>query len=223
LPAIFSMVTVCLQIGDDGEVVLGENAGILLTTHAQAVATAQNPRVSATFATTQAAWHRQQGDLPQAHQFATQAVTISQDFPLLHRIDALIQLGYVQVAQQKWAAAKATWQQVLEIRLALKHPIQQLEATANLAIIAVAENELAIAKEHVNSIWDYLATPPLHLAGIQEPMAIFTACQTYFEAVTDDRQPQLAKISQAWLNTEAYRFENKTWRALFYTKFINLR
>jgi tetratricopeptide (TPR) repeat protein len=204
LPTVCSLVELCLQMGDDGEQVLGKNAGIFLAQIAPQIADAQNPRISMWFATTQAGWHLHQGNLPQARQFAQQAIAISQDFTPIYRIDALVRLGYIAIAQQAWAEAETIWQEIFDLRQTLHHFVGKMEARANLTLIALAQHNLPTATSHLTPLWQFLNQTPLSLAGAQKPQQLFTACLTYFANTNDPRLQKATRLAENWQKQQPY-------------------
>ena len=154
------------------------------------------------------------GDEGEAEQLARQALRIAQESwqPRAARF-ALRLLGHALCGQGRLEQAQSTYQQVLESDQALGYPHLAVEATADLARVALAEGDLAHATAYADAVLAYLAEHTLE--GTEEPIGVYRTCYEVLRAAQDPRATDVLAAGHALLQERAAQFDDEDRRRLF--------
>ena len=154
------------------------------------------------------------GDERAAEQLAHQALCIAQESwqPRAARF-ALRLLGHALCRQGKLEQAQSAYQQVLELDQTLGYPHLAVEATADLARVALAEGDLAHATACTDAVLEYLAEHTLE--GTEEPVGLYLTCYEVLHATSDPRATEVLAAGHALLQERAAQFDDEDRRRLF--------
>jgi adenylate cyclase len=140
---------------------------------------------------------RNQGNLSEAQSWYKQAV----DSALVASVRqpegiGLWGLGNVALDSGELDTALEMYRAAVAVFEAGEHPARVIEAVAGLAAVALARNDSAQAKEHVETILNYLAHNTLTTDNAEEPLRIELICYQVLQALGDPRA--LAVLESAY-------------------------
>jgi len=114
---------------------------------------------------------------------------------------ALTHLGYALFGLQRLTDAQPIFARALALRTALDEPDRAAEAAAGLAAVALAQANLVVAQQQVESILPLLATN--NLARILLPFQVYAICYQVLTASHDARAQTVLDAAQALLQSRA--------------------
>ena len=126
---------------------------------------------------------------------------------------ACTNLGHVFLVQGQYEAATAVYEQAIAIRQELEQTFLLMETRAGLALVALAQANLAQAVAQVEMILPGLT--PESVAGTEEPMRIYLACYQVLEAVGDVRATAVLAEAYQLLMDRAAKIEQPELRQMF--------
>jgi tetratricopeptide (TPR) repeat protein len=127
-----------------------------------------------------------QGDDQQAWDLGRQVLEVAQQVGNERRQRfALMVLGHALTGLGRLTDAAAAYQQALALNRKLGYAHLIVEATAGLARVALAKEELIRAVAHVDTIFDHVRTSSLD--GTEEPLRVFLTCAEVLLATQDPR------------------------------------
>jgi tetratricopeptide (TPR) repeat protein len=126
---------------------------------------------------------------------------------------ALTSLGYVWIALRNNAEAAEAFQRALQLRQRLGQPHLAMEPLAGLARLAMTQDDLAQAKEHVEGILAHLKIGSLE--GTVEPFLVYLTCYRVLQASGDLRATELLTTAHSRLQEQMEAIEEPELRRLF--------
>jgi tetratricopeptide (TPR) repeat protein len=153
-------------------------------------------------------------DEREAEQLAHQALRIARQSwqPRAARF-ALRLLGHALFGQGKLAQAQSTYRQVLESDQTLGYPHLAVEATADLARVALAQGSIAQAVAHAAGILADLQTDALN--GAEEPVLVYLTCYQVLRVAGDPRAEAVLTAGYSLLIERATQFVDDARKAWF--------
>lgn len=156
----------------------------------------------------------QTGDSEQALTYAEEGARIAQQIGSPFSVaDALLLVGHAQSALHRQVEAATAYQQALELNDQLGRTPIAAEAQAGLAQVALARDDTAQARAHVEAIVSTLADTPR--AGLFEPFSIYLASYRVLDATDDPRAAALLQTAQRLLYEYADTIADETLRRSF--------
>ena len=154
------------------------------------------------------------GDEREAETLAQQALRIAQE-SWQRRAErfALRLLGHALFGRGKLEQAQSAYQQVLEIDQTLGYSHLAVEATADLARVALAEGDLAHATAYADAVLEYLAEHTLE--GTEEPLGVYLTCYAVLRAAQNPRATDVLAAGHALLQERAAQFDDEERRRMF--------
>jgi tetratricopeptide (TPR) repeat protein len=154
------------------------------------------------------------GDEREAERLARQALRMAQEsWQRRAARFALRLLGHALFGQGKLKQAKSAYQQVLEIDQTLGYRHLAVEATADLARMALAEGDLARATASTDAVLAYWAEHTLE--GTEEPIGVYRTCYAVLRAAQDPRATDVLARGHTLLQERAAQFDDEDRRRLF--------
>jgi ATP/maltotriose-dependent transcriptional regulator MalT len=126
---------------------------------------------------------------------------------------ALRLLGHALFGQGKLAQAQSTYRQVLESDQTLGYPHLAVEATADLARVALAQGSIAQAVAHAAGILADLQTDALN--GAEEPVLVYLTCYQVLRVAGDPRAEAVLTAGYSLLIERATQFVDDARKAWF--------
>lgn len=144
------------------------------------------------------------GEPEQARVLGVQAVSQSEKYPAIHAV-ALTNLGQVLAGLGQITEAQQRFQQALAIRQNLGQLHLIPEPRAGLALLALAQDELATALAQAEGIWQACEDGPL--LGPDRPLWVYLACYQVFNRARDARAGEVLAVAHTLLQERAARLE----------------
>ena len=131
---------------------------------------------------------------------------------------ALTNLGYALLGLDKFEAATVAFQRSLTLRQELGEPHLAMESHTGLAAVALAQQRLRDALNHVEPIIDFLKVNMLF--GASNPFQIYWTCYQVLSAIGDSRASYLLQIAYERLDSLTVQIDNPDIRHSFLTNVV---
>ncbi len=113
----------------------------------------------------------------------------------------------------RWDEVAAAFREALEMRQAIGQPHLVAEVSAGLARVALAQDDLAGARAHVEQVLEHLRTGSL--AGTDEPFRIYLTCTRVLRAAQDPRADEILRAAHDLLQEQAATIDDAALRRSF--------
>ncbi|MBN1876690.1 MAG: tetratricopeptide repeat protein [Anaerolineae bacterium] len=143
----------------------------------------------------------QLGDLEPAREHGQHATELAEAIGnrSLHAT-ALTNLGHALTGLQQWAEATAAYQQAMTLRSELGEQHMAIESRAGLARVALLQDNVPQAQEHVAAILAYLDGGG-SVDGMENPFQVYLICYQVLQASSEARASQI--LEQAFNQLQA--------------------
>ncbi len=149
-----------------------------------------------------------------ARELCHQAARIAREIGLQWLVaNAVTALGHALVGLGQLELATQAYREALGLRRETDQPQWATEPLAGLARVAMAQNDLARAQNHVEEILSHLETGTLD--GTYEPLRVYLTCYRVLRANNDPRADEILETAHRLLQERAAGIENEELRHTF--------